>query len=154
MDMPKPGREHARLARFAGRWSGEETLYPSPWGPGGKARARSSLKMSVGGLVLVHEYEEEIEGQVSFRGHGVFMVDPATSEVIWWWFDSIGFPPEPARGRWESEEVLRLRKTTARGEARYEFRLGEDDYDFRIETLLPGQSEVTVFMEGHYRRER
>lgn len=155
MDMPKPGVEHARLARFAGAWSGEETLMPSPWGPGGAATGRSTLAMAVDGLVLLHDYVEEIEGQVRFRAHGVFAVDPSTQEVLWWWFDSMGFPPDPpARGRWESDAVLRLGKATPRGEARYEFRLGQDAYDLRIQTRLPGQAEFATFMEGRYRRER
>jgi len=153
MEMPKPGAEQARLARFVGSWSGDETLAPSPWGAGGPARGRCVLRMDIDGMALVQDYVEEREGQVAFRGHGVFLVDPASGDVMWWFFDSMGFPPEPARGRWEGD-VLKLEKKTPRGEARYEFRLGLDAYDFSIENRFPGQTEFVTFMKGRYQRER
>ena len=93
MDMPRPGPAHARLMRFAGRWSGTEQLSPSPWGPGGAAIGRTTCRESLDGMALVQEYEEEKDGAVVFHGHGVFLVEPDTQDVLWWWFDSMGFPP-------------------------------------------------------------
>jgi hypothetical protein len=154
MDMPKPGAEHARLARFAGTWSGKEELSDSPWGPGGPALGRCEMREAVDGMALLQDYAEEKAGQTVFRGHGVFTIDPANGDVLWWWFDSMGFPPDPpARGRWNGDRLL-FEKKTPRGEARYEFLFGGDHYDFRIENRFPGQSEFVVFMKGHYRRER
>ena len=92
MDMPRPGPAHARLMRFAGRWSGSEQLSPSPWGPGGAATGRTTCRESLDGMALVQEYEEEKDGVVVFHGHGVFLVEPDTQGVRWWWFDSRGFP--------------------------------------------------------------
>lgn len=154
MEMPKPGAEHARLMRFAGKWSGEEQLSESPWGPGGPATGRCEMRVAVDGMALVQDYVEEKDGHTVFRGHGVFSIDPASGEVLWWWFDSMGFPPDPpARGRWNGEQLL-FEKKTPRGEARYEFRFGGDSYDFQIENRFPPQPEFVVFMRGHYRRER
>ncbi|HEV7491727.1 MAG TPA: DUF1579 family protein [Rhodanobacteraceae bacterium] len=153
MDMPKPGAEHARLARFAGSWSGDEELSDSPWGPGGAAIGRCEMREAVDGMALVQDYTEEKGGQAVFRGHGVFTIDPANGDVLWWWFDSMGFPPDPpARGRWNGDRLL-FEKKMARGEARYEFVFGGDHYDFRIENRFPGQSEFVVFMKGRYRRQ-
>lgn len=153
MEMPKPGAEHARLARFAGNWSGEEKLADSPWGPGGPALGRCQMHEAVDGMALVQDYVEEKGGQTVFRGHGVFTIDPATGDVLWWWFDSMGFPPDPpARGRWNGDR-LSFEKKTPRGEGRYEFLFGGDHYDFRIENRFPGQPDFVVFMQGHYRRE-
>ncbi|KRD74892.1 DUF1579 family protein [Lysobacter sp. Root983] len=151
MDLPRPGPAHARLMRLAGRWSGEEQLSPSPWGPGGRAIGRSQCRPSLDGMALIQDYEEERDGQVVFRGHGVFLVEPGSQAVLWWWFDSMGFPPEPARGDWDGE-VLRLEKTTARGEARYRYEFGQDRYRFVIENRFPGQDEFTEFMRGDYTR--
>lgn len=84
MDMPGPGPDHGRLARFVGAWSGEERLSPSPWGPGGRASGRFEFRVGVDGMALLQDYEEEKDGRVAFRGHGVFIVDPLTQGIAWW----------------------------------------------------------------------
>jgi hypothetical protein len=152
MDMPRPGPAHARLMRFAGRWSGTEQLSPSPWGPGGAAIGRTTCHESLDGMALVQEYEEEKDGAIVFHGHGVFLVEPDTQDVLWWWFDSMGFPPEPARGKWEGD-VLRFEKSTPRGDARYRYEFnGNDRYRFTIENRFPGQTDFVEFMHGDYQR--
>jgi Protein of unknown function (DUF1579) len=154
MDMPKPGPGHARLSRFVGRWTGEEQLADSPWGPGGPAIGRLDVREACDGMAFVQDYVQEKDGKVCFRGHGVFTVDPAKGDVLWWWFDSMGLPPDPpARGRWDGER-LRFEKSTPGGEARYEFHFGGDRYEFRIENRFPGQPDFALFMRGDYRRER
>jgi len=90
MELPKPGAEHAKLMRFAGTWSGDEQLSESPWGPGGAARGRCENRSAVDGMAMVQDYSEEKGGQTVFRGHGVFSIDPANGDVLWWWFDSMG----------------------------------------------------------------
>ena len=32
-------------------------------------------------------------------GHGVFLIDPTTGDLLWWFFDSDGVPPVPLHGR-------------------------------------------------------
>ncbi|KQZ66173.1 hypothetical protein ASD53_17260 [Lysobacter sp. Root559] len=151
MDLPHPGPAHARLMRFAGRWQGDEWLSPSPWGPGGAAIGRTVCRPSLDGMALIQEYEEERDGQVVFHGHGVFLIEPGSDTVLWWWFDSLGFPPEPARGRWQGE-VLSFEKVTPRGEARYRYEFDGDRYRFVIENRFPGQDDYTEFMRGDYTR--
>ena len=151
MDMPKPGAEHARLARLVGSWSGEEQLSPSPWGPGGAAHGRFEYRFGIDGMALLQDYQEEKQGQVVFRAHGVFMIDPNTGDVLWWWFDSIGFPPDPpARGRWDSNDVLRLEKHTPRGSSRYTMDFSGSGLVFRIESRFAGQDDFVEFMRGQY----
>jgi hypothetical protein len=152
MDLPKPGPEHARLARFAGTWEGDEKLEPSPWGPGGAARGRGVHRVITDGMALTQDYAEEKDGDIVFRGHGVFTIEPASGDVLWWWFDSMGFPPEgPARGRWDGD-VLTLQRASPRGEARYVYRMHGDRYEFSIENRFPGQVDFQLFMRGEYRR--
>ena len=154
MDMPKPGAEHTRLMRFVGKWSGDEQLSDSPWGPGGPARGHCEMREATDGMALVQDYSEEKDGKTVFRGHGVFIIDPASGDVLWWWFDSMGFPPDPpARGRWNGDRLL-FEKSTPRGEARYEFQFGGDEYQFRIENRFPGQQDFEVFMHARYLRQR
>jgi hypothetical protein len=153
MDMPRPGAEHERLfSRLQGHWSGPEQLAPSPWGEGGAAIGRTHCRVALDGMTLVQEYEEEKDGRVCFRGHGVFLIEPGSGDVLWWWFDSMGFPPEPARGRWDGDTLL-FEKKTPRGEARYRYDFASDGYRFTIENRFPGQVEFSEFMHGNYRRD-
>lgn len=152
MDMPKPGPEHARLMRFAGRWTGAEVLAPSPWGPGGAAHGTTILRVELDGMALVQEYVERKDGATVFQGHGIFMIDPQGSDVLWWWFDSMGFPPDgPSRGRWDGD-VLLLEKATPMGEGRYRYEFLGDRYTFSMANRFPGQSEFTEMMRGDYAR--
>ncbi|WP_242108392.1 DUF1579 family protein [Luteimonas aquatica] len=152
MNLPKPGPEQAKLMRFAGHWSGAEQVSPSPFGPGGAATGRTRFREDLAGMALIQEYEQEKDGAVVFRGHGVFLVEPDSGDVLWWWFDDFGFPPDPpARGRW-SGEVLEFSKSTPRGEARYRYELDGDRYRFVIENRFPGQPDFAEFMRGDYTR--
>ena len=152
MDMPQPGPAQERLLRFVGHWSGAEQLAPSPWGPGGPATGRVVSRRDLNGMAVVQDYEEEKDGQVVFHGHGVMLVDPGSEDVLWWWFDSLGFPPEPARGRWDGD-VLLFEKTTPMGAARYRYEFaGDDRYRLVIANRMAGQSEFTEFMRGDYTR--
>jgi len=153
MDMPKPGPEHAKLQRFVGSWIGDETLAASPWGPGGEATGRSHVRVALDGMSMLNDYEEEKDGKIVFRGHGVFGVDPQSGEALWWWFDSMGIPPlQPSRGKWDGDTLV-FTNTSERGTGRYTYRFdGRDRYHFRIENKFPGQAEFSEFMHGDYRR--
>lgn len=152
MDMPKVGPDHARLQAFVGEWEGPEQLEPSPWGPGGPAVGRMSFRVDLDGFAVIQEYIELKESRITFRGHGVFTVDPQTKEVLWYFFDSMGFPPEaPARGGFEGN-TLTLTRTTARGAARYVYEIGPNECTFAIENQLTGEPEFKRFMSGKYHR--
>jgi len=153
MQPPRPDPAHlARLHRFAGRWSGPEHASPSPWGPGGASIGHGAYHVALDGTALIQEYRQEKDGQVVFRGHGVFLIEPDSGDVLWWWFDSMGFPPEPARGRWQGD-TLHFEKTTPRGEARYRYEFAHDRYRFVIENRFPGQSEFAEFIRADYLRQ-
>lgn len=152
MDMPRPGPAHARLQRLVGEWSGREQLSPSPWGPGGTATGHFHCSEALGGMALLQDYHEEKDGGVVFQGHGVFVVEPGSETVLWWWFDSLGFPPDPARGHWDGD-TLKFEKHTPRGSARYRFEFaGEDRYRFVIENRLGDVADFGEFMRGDYAR--
>ena len=73
MDMPKVSDEMKRLTElFAGTWRGEEKLYPSEWDPaGGPALGTWTVRPGVDGFCLLVDYDEERDGKVVYRGHGV-----------------------------------------------------------------------------------
>jgi hypothetical protein len=76
MEMPRPTESHQKLNLLAGRWTGQERLSPSPWDPkGGTVTGRSDNRIALDGFVLLHDYEQERGGAITFRGHGVLSYD-------------------------------------------------------------------------------
>ncbi len=53
MDMPKPGPEHKKLDMFAGTWTLDGDMKPSPMGPGGKMTENEKCEWMEGGFFLV-----------------------------------------------------------------------------------------------------
>ena len=115
MEMPKPGDAHKKLDALVGEWGGDEKLHPSPWDPaGGGALARVTNRRVADGFAVVQEYEQSRNGQVTFRGYGVFWFDPARDEYVMHWWDSMGSGANEYRGRFEGN-VLRLSSPMSQG---------------------------------------
>ncbi|MGN6188236.1 MAG: DUF1579 family protein [Conexibacter sp.] len=152
MSRPQLTPAHARLAALAGDWHGSERLAASPWAAAGEATARLSFRTTAGGFALAQDYVEERDGAVAVSGHGVFAVDLDGETVLWWWFDSFGYPPAaPASGRWEGES-LALVKQTPRGTTRTTFALAAAGLTQRIETRLPDADDFALLVDGLYTR--
>ena len=153
MDMPMPTAEHRRLHAFAGEWLGEEKMFPSPWGPGGPALGRSTSRVDLEGFFVIHDYIQEIDGRVMFRGHSVFGYDTQAKEYTWYWVDSMGQPPESAaRGLWEGN-TLTFVSTGPQGMSRYVYHfVDERTYTMRIEQSRDGGKTFSPFMDGTYRK--
>ncbi|HEY6891149.1 MAG TPA: hypothetical protein VI300_25315 [Solirubrobacter sp.] len=138
--MPDLNALHERLAALAGTWEGTEQLAPSPWSAAGTAGAVMSVAVAAGGFAIVQDYASD----AGLTGHGVFSV--SGDEVLWHWFDSIGYPPEvPARGGFEGD-VLVLERTSPRGVNRTTFAVAADRLVQRVEF------DGAVVAEGSYRR--
>ena len=91
MEMPKASDGHRKLEKIAGRWEGEETMYPSPWDPkGGKAIGRINSRVALNGFAVINNYEQERDGAITFTGHGVFTYDPKADVYSLSWFDCMG----------------------------------------------------------------
>ncbi len=107
MEMPKPSSGHRTLEKLAGRWEGEEKMYPSPWDPaGGMAIGRMQSRVALDGFALIVDYEQERDGKVTFAGHGVFTFDPRENLYTLTWFDCMGSPPETFKGRCEDDVMV------------------------------------------------
>ena len=152
MQVPKPTPEHRRLEALAGEWTGEETLHPSPWEPESRtATGRFSNRVGVDGMFLINDYEEESDGQIVFRGHGVYGWDPARARYTMLWFDSMGASPRENLGVWEGD-TLTFTGHGEQGSARYIYTVHDPDrFAFRIEASRDGVS-WTPIMEGDYTR--
>jgi hypothetical protein len=151
-EMPKPNQEHLRLHRLVGTWEGPEHLSPSPFGPGGEAVGRTVFRPGPEGFTVVGAYQETKGDEVVFRGLSIFAVDAPTSDVLWYWFDSMGVPQTSAwRGRWDGDRLV-IRSEFPQGFGRYTYELdGADRYRFTLEVSGDGKTWTTS-MQGDYRR--
>ncbi len=153
MEMPTPGPEQAQLARLAGRWEGREMLSQSQFDPqGGTAVGRYRSHMALHDFYLLTDYEQEFDGVVRFRGHGVTGWDARARRYVMFWFDSTGFvPPAPATGTWDGNTLTLEYAAEGFGHGRYVWILGNGEMQQRIESSPDGK-EWATFLDGKYTR--
>jgi Protein of unknown function (DUF1579) len=155
MDVPKPGDAHQKLAALIGEWAGEETLHPAPWDPaGGAASARVTNRWAVDGFAVLQEYEQSRNGQVTFRGHGVFWYDPRREEYVMHWWDSMAGTAGEYRGRFDGQRLTLGAPMPNGGQSRTTWLLtGPNAHDFLMEISPDGETWMPA-MEGQYQRRR
>jgi len=149
-DMPEPGENHRRLNQLAGRWSGQEKMHPSPWDPkGGMATARCDNKVAVDGFLITHEYEQERNGVVNFRGHGVFTYDANEKCYVMHWWDSMGMGANIFKGNFNGN-TLQMTCPHCDFSTRATWEFPEANrYRFRMECSQDGKQWNTM-VEGDY----
>lgn len=140
-----------RFLPLLGQWTGQERQEASPWGPATTARASFVFRLDVGGTAVVQDYRQVRADGGEFLGHGVFLAEPGSEQLLWWFFDSTAQPPVPAGGGWQ-EGALVLEKVTGRGRARHRFRAAEDRLDYAVHLRLGSAAEWSPFLTGAYRR--
>jgi len=107
---PSPLEEHRKLAAFAGKWTGEEVVYPSRWNAGGPATSHVSARIDLNGFYLIQDTRQMRDGKESFATHGVFTYDREDRTYKLYWHDSLGyFPPSPASGGWSANSLILVR---------------------------------------------
>ena len=117
-DMPKPQSEHRKLHRLVGDWKGKEELHPSPRDPkGGTATGRVQNRSALDGFAVIQNYEQERDGKVNYRGHGVFTWDKSENCYVLQWVDSSGMSPGVFKGTLENN-VLTLSNRNLQGHMR------------------------------------
>ena len=137
MEMPKPSSAHKKLELFAGTWSGDEKMHPSPWDPkGGVANASLASRVACDGFYVVGDYEQKRNGVVTFRGHSVFGYDDQSQEVVLHWFDSTGMGADLFRGKFQGQ-TLTLTCKNAMGNHRLV-------YDFSEKGTLRSKMETST----------
>ncbi len=88
MEMPVPSAAQQALAMLVGSWAGQEKIHPSPFSPAGAtAVGRVVNRSALDGFAIVQDYEQETNGKVNFRGHGIFRWDPEKGAYILYWFE-------------------------------------------------------------------
>ena len=147
--MPTPGPEHQNLAKLAGSWTGEETMFPSPWNPEESQRTCRIEARVLEGFFVVSDYEQKAGEEVTFRGHGVYSWDPQEQTYKMYWFDSMGGAGGVATGRMEGNQ-LTFHNTSPIGQHRYRYTFEEGRTIFEMAMSQDGDQWQTQ-MKGHYR---
>ena len=145
--------EHKKLASLAGKWSGPEKIHPTPWDPkGGAATGRADARVALDGFVVITDYEQERDGKVTYRGHGVFGWDPFESCYVMSWADTMGGAMlHAARGEWVGN-TLTFSASNPMGHSRYIYTFQSDtQHAFRIEMSQDGKNWAP-FLEATYTR--
>lgn len=108
----------SRLDFLMGSFAGSEHMHPSDWAPGGDTTSTIEATSEVSGSLVVQRYRQAREGAQSFELVVVWMVDPSSDEILYYGFDTAGFPAHPpARGTWQGDGFV-LERTTPRGSSR------------------------------------
>jgi hypothetical protein len=141
-----------------GNWTGVEQHAASAGSPATTARAMIVFKLDVGDQVVVQDYRQVRADHAEFTGHGVFMIDKAESTaapsqmpILWWFFDSEGYPPQPARGGWHDSELI-LERITPQGIAEHRFAVADEQLSYRIRVRNGQATELQDLLRGTYRR--
>jgi len=150
MQMTTPTPQHKMLEKLVGNWQGRETMSPAPWDPtGGPAVGRSTNRVALDGLAVVHDYEQERNGGISFRGHGVFHYDMNEKNYVLNWWDSMGMGNQTFRGDFV-DDVLAMVCESPMGHTKCTFDVKEPGrYGFVMEVSQDGSNWMTA-MTGDY----
>lgn len=86
---PKPGPEHQKLAYFAGKWTAEGDMKPSPFGPGGKfAYTQTCEWFDANFALLCHSEGQTQTGTV--KGLSIMGWDPAARTYTYFAINTLG----------------------------------------------------------------
>src|SRR5262245_13212356 len=90
MEAPKPGPEHARMAKAVGAWDAEvESMMAGPGAPPVKSKGSETVKAQPGGLWFFADFQGAFAG-MPFYGHGISGFDPAKGKYVGAWADNFG----------------------------------------------------------------
>lgn len=153
MTRPPPKDLQQRLSHSVGTWRGTERMTRDPAEPlGVQAEASSTGRVAAGGGVLVTEYTQSLDGDVSMEGVAVTTWDPQAGCYAMYWFDGRN-PPGRFEGDYRDGELvlegeghgMRLRHRTTRP---------DQDTMRTVSEVSPDGESWTVVFDGTMRRER
>ena len=152
MGAPETVRILDRLQALLGSWQGEQQLTQSPWMPGGSASASVSFLQTAGDRAVVQEQCSWRGGEVLLSGHGVLAALPESSDLLWFWFDSLGYvATQPGRVEWHGEAGA-FERTSPRGLNRMLLELHGDELREHITFRPAGEAMFSTVATGIYRR--
>ena len=140
-----------RFGPLLGTWTGRERQEASPWAPATTTRASMVLKLDVDQTVVLQDYRQVRADHGELTGHGVFLLEPGTDRLLWWFFDSYARVPAPATGTVDDGELL-VDRPGPSGSARHHLRVVGDQLEYRVGVRLGDATAHQPFLTGTYRR--
>ncbi len=146
---PKPGPEHKRLGYFAGHWTAEGEMKPSPFGPGGKFTSKDHNEWMPGGFFVVSH--SEWKGPMG-EGTELAVMGYSSGEKVYTYhaFNSMGEAVD-SKGTvdgdtwtWTSDEKMGGKRMKGRFTIK---ELSPASYTFKFE-MAPEGGEWSTLMEG------
>jgi hypothetical protein len=154
MEMPSVSKEMARLTElFVGTWRGEEMLFPSDWDPkGGAATGSWTVRAAVDGFALLVDYDEERDGQVVYRGHGVHGWDAREGCFLAYWFDNIGVMQKAGNpATLDGDRYTYMELSDPERQSRFTYEWNEGVFTFTIDRSSDGKNWKPMH-HGRYQR--
>lgn len=88
-ELPKPGPEHAILAKDAGTWDAVIEMMPVAGAPAMTSKGVEVGTVGCGGLCLVVDFNSELMPGVPFSGRGMTTYDKTKKKYVGSWTDSM-----------------------------------------------------------------
>lgn len=99
--FPQPTEEHAQMAREAGTWDAEVTMWMAPGAPPTKSTGTETNEM-FGDFFLVSRFEMEFAGQ-PFKGIAQMTYEPESKQYVSSWIDTMNPMLMVSRGDYDPE---------------------------------------------------
>jgi len=143
---------HDVVGQFIGTWTGCGEVLPNPWGYSGATNGQWRFSLALGDKHVLADYREERHDGSAFEGHGLMMQDQESPDVLWFWFDSYGYPPIPeARGR-HGGTALIFEKVTPRGRGRTTLSIAGEHLHHEAAFQPHDASSFVIVARGSYER--
>lgn len=168
MGQPLTDRDHPALASLLGHWRGATRMESGPWGPERTVDAEVTFTQVAGGFAVVQSYRHTEPDGSHFEGHGIFTLDTTRRDILWYYVDSTGVPPDaPVRCTWH-DGVLQMEHHIGAGSTRHTLsvtggvlvdvaelrRDDRADKDLRARSAADGAAaSYKPFMTSRYRRD-
>jgi hypothetical protein len=152
MNIPKPERELAKLDYFIGNWIVEGTIFPGPWGTGGKFGWTDKTEWMAGKFFLVGHWNFTMPAELGGDGEELFVMGYDTRKSVYTFdaFSSQGLH-QVSTGRldgdtwiWDSEGIQAGQSVTQKMTMKT---LSPTEYRLKFEISSDGMA-WTTFMEG------
>lgn len=89
MDYATPGEPHKAMAKGAGNWEGETTMWMAPGAPPVTSKSSCTSKMAMGGRYDVTTFSGSFMGQ-PFEGMSIMGYDNSKKAYVSTWIDNMG----------------------------------------------------------------
>lgn len=114
---PKPTKAHEVLARDAGHWDSEVSMFfAGPDAPPAKYKGVEVVELVSGGLFSRTTFKCQM-GEREFEGHGLVGYDPRTKEYTGLWVDNFTSTPTSLKGKYDEEKKTLTMHLTLMDEA-------------------------------------